>query len=117
LTLLKTVGKKLNHLRLPLEDSNINYMHVVAFGGLVFYRKLLGNFVVCSPVTGSCTELPPLHFPSENHPLNLVVMSTTLRDQISYKIVLVFDELSNLLFKVYDSTSCWEDDIALRRQA
>jgi len=109
--------KKLNHLRLPLEDSNINCMPVAASGGLVCYRKLSGNFVVCNPVTGSCTELPPLHFPSENQPLNAVVMSTTLRDQISYKIVLVFGELPNLLFKVYDSTSCcWEDDTALRRE-
>jgi len=109
--------KKLNHLRLPLEDSNINCMPVAASGGLVCYRKLSGNFVVCNPVTGSCSELPPLHFPSENQPLNAVVMSTTFRDQISYKIVLVFGELPNLMFKVYDSSSCcWEEETALRRE-
>ncbi|KHN37108.1 F-box only protein 13 [Glycine soja] len=108
--------KRLNHLHLPLEDSNISCMPVAASGGLVCYRKLLGNFVVCNPVTGSCSELPPLHFALENQSLNAVVMSTTFNDQMSYKIVLVFGELPNLLFKVYNSgSSCWEDEAALRR--
>ena len=108
--------KRLNHPRLLHEESNRGCMPVAASGGLVCYRKLSGNFIMCNPVTGSCGELPPLHFASENQSLNAVVMSTTLKDQQSYKIVLVFGELPNLSFKVYNSSSgCWEDETAMRR--
>lgn len=107
--------KRLNHPRLLCEDSNRGCMPVAASGGLVCYRKWSGNFIVCNPVTGSCRELPPLHFTPENQSLNAVVMCTISKDQISYKIVLVFGELPNLLFKVYNSSSgCWEDDTVLR---
>ncbi|KAJ1430154.1 Leucine-rich repeat domain superfamily [Sesbania bispinosa] len=109
--------KRLNHPRLLHDDSNRCCMPVAASGGLVCYRTLSGNFIVCNPVIGSCSELPPLHFASENQSLNAIVMSTAFKDQISYKIVLVFGELPNLLFKVYNSSSgCWEDEIALRRK-
>ncbi|XP_027329820.1 F-box only protein 13-like [Abrus precatorius] len=109
--------KRLNHPHLLLEDSNKSCMPVAASGGLVCYRKLSGNFIVCNPVSGSCSELPPLHFAPENQSLNAVVMSTTFKDQISYKIVLIFGELPNLVFKVYNSSSgCWEDETSLRRK-
>lgn len=106
--------KRLNHPSLLLEDSNSSCMPVAASGGLICYRTSSGNFIVCNPVTGSCTELPPLHFASENQSLNAIVMSTT---STTFKIVLVFGELPNLSFKVYDSSSgCWEDETALGRK-
>ncbi|XP_061368094.1 F-box only protein 13-like [Gastrolobium bilobum] len=109
--------KRLNHPCLLHEDSNRSCMPVAASGGLVCYRKLSGNFIVCNPVTGACSELPPLHFAPENQSLNAIVMSTTCKDQISYKIVLVFGELPNLLYKVYHSSSgSWEDETALMRK-
>ncbi|KAL1353372.1 F-box only protein 13-like isoform X1 [Arachis ipaensis] len=110
--------KRLNypcHLR---EDSDQGCMPVAASGGLVCYRKSSGNFIVCNPVTGSCSELPPLHFASENHQsLNAVVMSsTTSNGQQSYKIVLVLGEIPNLFLKFYNSSSgCWEDESALKK--
>ncbi|XP_015972160.1 F-box only protein 13 [Arachis duranensis] len=110
--------KRLNypcHLR---EDSDQGCMPVAASGGLVCYRKSSGNFIVCNPVTGSCSKLPPLHFASENHQsLNAVVMSsTTSNGQQSYKIVLVLGEIPNLFLKLYNSTSgCWEDESALKK--
>ncbi|ESW08910.1 hypothetical protein PHAVU_009G084700 [Phaseolus vulgaris] len=108
--------KRLNHPPLLQEESNQNCMPVAASGGLICHRKSSGNFIVSNPVTGSCTELPPLHAP-QHQPLNAIVMSTACKDQLSFKIVLVFGELPNLLFKVYDSRSgCWDDEIALRRK-
>ncbi|KAL2318001.1 hypothetical protein Fmac_031877 [Flemingia macrophylla] len=108
--------KRLNHLRLPAEDSSVSCIPVAASGGLVCYRKHSGDFLVCNPVTGLCSKLPPLHLVPENQPLNAVVMSTASTDQI-YRIVLVFGELPNLLFKVYNSSSgCWEDETVLRRK-
>ncbi|GAU17664.1 hypothetical protein TSUD_07250 [Trifolium subterraneum] len=109
--------KRLNHPNLLLEDSNQTCIPVAASGGLVCYRTLSGNFIVSNPVTGSCCKLPPLNFTSENQSLNAVVMSTAFNDPISYKIVLVFGELPNLSFKVYNSSSaCWEDECALGRK-
>ncbi|WVZ18636.1 hypothetical protein V8G54_005958, partial [Vigna mungo] len=112
----ESAWKRLNHPPLLQEESNQNCMPVAASGGLICHRKLSGNFIVSNPVTGSCTELPPLHTP-QHQPLNAIVMSTACNDQLSFKIVLVFGELPNLLFKVYDSRSgCWDDEIALRRK-
>ncbi|CAL0327160.1 unnamed protein product [Lupinus luteus] len=110
--------KRLKHPPLLQEESNQSCVPVAASGGLICYRNLAGNFIVSNPVTGSCSKLPPLHFVSEQHqPLNAIVMRTFSEDQLSYKIVLVFGELPNLLFKVYNSSSgYWEDEAALRRK-
>ncbi|XP_057428085.1 F-box only protein 13-like isoform X2 [Lotus japonicus] len=109
--------KRLNHPSPLRDDSNRSCMPVAASGGLVCYRKWSGDFIVCNPVTGSCSELPPLHLSLENQSLNAVVMSKTSKDQLSYKIILVFGELPNILFKVYNSSSgCWEDETALSRK-
>lgn len=113
----KSTWRRLNHPPLLQEDSNQSCIPVAASGGLICYRKLSGNFIVCNPLTGSCSELPPLHFAPQHQPLNAIVMSTTSKDQLSYKIVLVFGEPPDLLFKVYNSSSgCWEDETALRRK-
>ncbi|CAI8606002.1 unnamed protein product [Vicia faba] len=110
--------KRLNHPNLLLEDSNKSCIPVAASNGLICYRTSLGNFVVSNPVTESCCELPQLNFNLENQSLNAVVMSAAFNDQMSYKIVLVFGELPNLSFKVYNSSSaCWEDENALGRKA
>ncbi|KAK7311936.1 hypothetical protein RJT34_10416 [Clitoria ternatea] len=110
--------KRLNHPPLLQQESNTGCMPVAASGGLICYRKSSsGNLIVSNPVTGSCRELPPLHFTPQHEPLNAIVMSTTSKDQFSFKVVLVFGELPNLSFKVYSSSSgCWEADTALRRK-
>ncbi|KAJ1380982.1 Galactose oxidase/kelch, beta-propeller [Sesbania bispinosa] len=113
----ESTWKRINHPPLLHEESNQSCIPVAASGGLICYRKLSGNFIVSNPVTGSCSELPPLQFSSQDQPLNAIVMSTTSKDQLSFKIVLVFGELPNLLFKVYNSsTGCWEDETVLRRK-
>ncbi|KAK7410191.1 hypothetical protein VNO78_00785 [Psophocarpus tetragonolobus] len=113
----ESTWKRLNHPPLLQEESNQNCMPVAVSGGLICYRKLSGNLIVSNPVTGSCRELPPLHSTPQHEPLNAIVMSTSSIDQHSFKIVLVFGELPNLLFKVYYSSSgCWEGETALRRK-
>ncbi|XP_057432750.1 F-box only protein 13-like [Lotus japonicus] len=109
--------KRLNHPPLLHEESNQSCMPVASSGGLICHRKLSGDFIVSNPVTGSCSELPPLHISSQNQPLNAIVMRTASKDQLSFRIVLVFGELPNLVFKVYNSSSgCWENETALRRK-
>ncbi|CAL0305744.1 unnamed protein product [Lupinus luteus] len=113
----ESTWKRLTHPPLLQEESNQNCMPVAASGGLICYRKLSGDFIVSNPVTGSCSEIPPLHFATQNQPLNAIVMSTVSKDQLYYKIVLVFGELPNLLFQVYNSSSgCWEDEAAMKRK-
>ncbi|KAL2346630.1 hypothetical protein Fmac_000630 [Flemingia macrophylla] len=113
----ESTWKKLNHPPLLQEDINQNCIPVAASGGLICYRKLSGNFIVSNPVTGSCRELPPMYFAPQHQHLNAIVMSTTSKDQLSFKIVLVFGELPHLLFKVYNSSSdSWEGETALRRK-
>lgn len=110
--------KRLSHAP-PLlqDDSNQCSMPVAASGGLVCYRKSPENFTVCNPVSGSSSDLPPLHIASQNQPLSAIVMSSSSKHQLSYKIVLVFGELPNLSVISYDSNSgCWEDETALKRK-
>ncbi|KAJ7966329.1 F-box only protein [Quillaja saponaria] len=110
--------KRLNHLPLLQKDSNQDCMPVAASGGLICYRKLSGNFIVCNPVTGSCCELPPLPLAQQSQSLHAVVMSTSSKYHLSYKIVLVFGELPNLSFKVFNSSiGCWGEQTAFRRKA
>ncbi|CAL0319112.1 unnamed protein product [Lupinus luteus] len=112
----ESTWKRLNHPALLQQESNQSYMPVAASGGLICHRNSSGNFIVSNPVTGSCSELPPLNFASQHQPLNAIVMSTVPKDQLSYKIVLVFGELPNLFFNVYNSSSgCWEDAAAMKR--
>ncbi|XP_028807094.1 F-box only protein 13-like [Neltuma alba] len=108
--------KRLNYPNLLLEDSNRSCMPVASSGGLICYRKLSGDFIVCNPLTKSCKDLPPLHITPQNQSLNAIVMSATFT---SYKIVLIHGELPNLSFMVYDSNSvsgCWKDETALRKK-
>ncbi|KAF7830392.1 F-box only protein 13-like [Senna tora] len=110
----ESTWKRLNYPHLLLEDSNQSCMPVAASGGLICYRKLSGNFVVCNPLKKSCVELPPLPLAPHNQSLNAIVMNASSN---SYKVVLIYGELPNLSFKVYDSVSdCWVDEYALRRK-
>lgn len=107
--------KRLNYPNLLLADSNRSCMLVASSGGLICYRKLSGNLIVCNPLTKSCNVLPPLHITPQNQSLNAIVMSAT---STSYKIVLIHGELPNLSFTVYDSNStsgCWKDETVLRK--
>ncbi|KAJ7958439.1 F-box only protein [Quillaja saponaria] len=114
----KKTWKRLNRPDFLQKDYNQDCMPVAASGGLICYRKLSGNLFVCNPVTGSCSELPPLHMTQRCQSLHAVVMSTSSKYHLSYKIVLVFGEPPKLTFKVYDSCiGCWEEEIALRRKA
>ncbi|KAI9118278.1 hypothetical protein K1719_010610 [Acacia pycnantha] len=108
--------KRLNNPPPLQEDSNQTCMPVAASGGLICYRELSGNFIVCNPVTGSRRHLPPLHVAQQNQqPLNAIVMSSSVSS--AYKIVLVFGELPFLSFISYNSNSGrWEAETALRRK-
>ncbi|KAK1550418.1 hypothetical protein Q3G72_018795 [Acer saccharum] len=109
---------ELNYPPLLQQNTSCDYMPVAASGGLVCFRNVSGNFIVCNPVTGSCREIPPLDPAPENESIHAIVMNNTCSNhQQSYKIVLVFGELPKLSFKVYDSsTNRWEEDVSLSRK-
>lgn len=110
--------KRLNRPTLLHETPNHNSMPVAASGGLICFRNLRGNFVVCNPVTGSCSEVFSLGPSVQNLPLHAIVMKaySSLHCSSHYKLALVFGEIPNLSFRVYNSsTNCWEEETALRR--
>lgn len=110
--------KRLNHPTLLHNTSNYNSMPVAASGGLICFRNLLGNFIVCNPVTGSCNEVPSIDSSTQNLPLHAIVMkSSSSLHCSSHKLALVFGEIPNLSFRVYNSnTNCWEEETALQRK-
>lgn len=110
--------KRLNHPPLLQQNSNCNSMPVAASGGLICFRNSSGNFIICNPVSGSCTELPTLEPEIQNLPLHAIVMNTSSNYHLySYKLVLVFGEFPKLSCKVYHSSiGCWEDDTFLDRK-
>ncbi|GLT85632.1 hypothetical protein SLE2022_038180 [Rubroshorea leprosula] len=109
--------KKLNHPALLMEDINIDSIPVAASGGLVCFRNVSGNFIVCNPVTGSCRELPPLDPAPQDQALHAISMNANSNQNGLYKLVLVYGELPKLSFKVYNSsTDSWEENVNLRRK-
>ncbi|KDP33997.1 hypothetical protein JCGZ_07568 [Jatropha curcas] len=109
--------KKLDHPPLLRQTSACDSLPVAASGGLVCFRSESGDLVVSNPVTGSCRKLPPVHPATENQSLNAIAMSTCLKSQQSYKLVLVSGELPTLSCRIYNSdTNCWEEEISLKRK-
>lgn len=109
--------KKLNHPPLLQKDYNLNAMPVATAGGLVCFRNLTGNFIVCNLVTGSCRELPPLDPIQRDQTVHAIVMSTSSNQPSSYKLVLLSGELPTLSCVVYNSNmGCWEEETALSRK-
>ncbi|XVE97797.1 hypothetical protein REPUB_Repub03eG0049900 [Reevesia pubescens] len=108
--------KKLNHP--PLLLHNCNSIPVAASGGLVCFRNMSGDYIVCNPVTGSCRELPPVDPDSQDRSLHAIAMNAYSNYHGSYKLVLVSGDLPKLSYKVYNSNAdCWEEEIMLRRKA
>jgi hypothetical protein len=109
--------KKLHHPPLLKKHSNHNSMPVATSGGLVCFRNVTGNFIICNLVTGSCRELPPLDPTRLNQTLHAIVMNTSSEYPSSYKLMLVSGELPKLSCIVYNSSvGCWEEEIALSRK-
>ncbi|XP_022981150.1 F-box only protein 13-like [Cucurbita maxima] len=109
--------KKLNYPHV-LQSRHHNLMPVAASGGLICFRNSSGNFIVSNPLTGSCSELPPVELDQKNQYLHAIVMSSD-RDGCkgSYKLILVHGQLPKLRFKVYRSTvGCWDDNVTLSRK-
>ncbi|XP_022731181.1 F-box only protein 13-like [Durio zibethinus] len=109
--------KKLNHPPLLLHNCNCASIPVAASGGLVCFRNMSGNYIVCNPVKGSCRELPPVDPDSRDRSLHAIAMNVYSNYHGSYKLILVSGDLSKLSFKVYNSSAdCWEEEIMLRKQ-
>ncbi|KAJ6812450.1 F-box only protein 13 [Iris pallida] len=86
---------------------------VASSGGLVCFRTPPGQLIVCNPVTGACREIPRPDGYGSIEPLHAIAMSSS---GDAYRIVLVFGELPELKFRVFDSSkNRWEDEAALRR--
>ncbi|KAF4367037.1 hypothetical protein G4B88_016749 [Cannabis sativa] len=101
--------KRLNQPTLLKKSPNHNSMPVAASGGLICFRNLTGDFILCNPVSGSCSQVPLLDSPLQNQNLHAIVMNNN-------KITLVFGELPKLSFKVYNSnTNSWEEEIELQQ--
>ncbi|EEF46176.1 F-box only protein 13 [Ricinus communis] len=110
--------KKLNHPAfLQHSSSNCDSMPVAASGGLVCFRKQSGALIVCNPVTGSCRGVPPAHLESGSQSLHAIAMTTYMKNQQSYKLVLVSGELPKLSCRMYNSSAnCWDEEILLKRK-
>ena len=90
-----------------------NTVPVASSGGLICFQTISGDFVVGNPVTGACRELPPATPTRDTQTLHAVAMNSSPKDQ-SYRIVLVFGELSKLAAKVFDAAKgLWEDEVML----
>ncbi|XVF88988.1 hypothetical protein PTKIN_Ptkin19aG0095500 [Pterospermum kingtungense] len=109
--------KKLNHPPFLLRNTNSDSIPVAASGGLVCFRSMSGDYIVCNPVTGSCRELPPVVSVSQEGSLHAIAMSAYSNYRGAYKLVLVSGDLPKLSFKVYNSSAdCWEEEIMLMRK-
>ncbi|XP_058079281.1 F-box only protein 13 [Magnolia sinica] len=109
--------KNLNYPHLLRQDCNAKSIPVASSGGLVCFRTVSGDFIVCNPITGACRELPPAGLSSQSHTLHAIAMSSSTQDPSLYKLVLVAGELPSLTVKTYDSVkNQWEDDFTLSRK-
>ena len=107
--------KTLNHPPLLRLNRNISSIPVAAHGGLICFRNPSGHYIVCNPITGSSRQLPP---PPHNQSLHAIAMNSSSTSDHSYKLVLVYGELSSLAFRIYNSNlNLWEEEIKLNRKA
>ncbi|XP_010261682.1 PREDICTED: F-box only protein 13-like isoform X2 [Nelumbo nucifera] len=107
--------KNLNHSLHLQQNPGHNSIPVAASGGLICFRTVSGEFVVCNPVTGAYRELPPVCTTNQSQTLDAIAMVSSA-NRSSYKLVLVCGDLPNLSAKVYDSgTNQWEEEITLIR--
>ncbi|KAH0697909.1 hypothetical protein KY290_016287 [Solanum tuberosum] len=90
-----------------------NFLPVAASGGLLcFHNGENGEFLICNPVTSSYRKLPLLDY---SDTLSAIGMIST---QESYKLFLIFGEIPNLSFRIYDSTTDrWEDSAILSKKS
>ncbi|XP_062098897.1 F-box only protein 13 [Humulus lupulus] len=106
--------KRLNHPPLLQKSSNYSSMPVAASGGLICFRNLSGDLILCNPVSGSCSQVPLLDSPLQSQPLHAIVMNNHSHN--NNKLTLAFGEFPKLSFKVYNSiTNSWEEEIELHQ--
>ncbi|CAN8327164.1 unnamed protein product [Cochlearia groenlandica] len=101
--------KNLNHRSLRRKD----FISVASSGGLLCFRSSVsGEFLLRNPLTGSSRHIPSSitqYNNSNNKPLQAIAMTTL--SPSSYKLVTISGELSDLTFKIYDSSSgSWSKD-------
>ncbi|XP_039144379.1 LOW QUALITY PROTEIN: F-box only protein 13 [Dioscorea cayenensis subsp. rotundata] len=108
--------RNINHPYLMQDNLYSKPIPVASCGGLVCFRTISGDFIVSNPVTGVSRELPPVTLSSGSQTLHAIAMNSSPKDQ-SYRIVLVFGELSKLAAKVFDAAKgSWEDEVMLVRK-
>ncbi|MCD7468551.1 hypothetical protein HAX54_006895 [Datura stramonium] len=95
------------------QQNGSNFLPVAASGGLLcFHNSENGEFLICNPVTSSFRKLPSLDY---SDTLCAIGMIST---QESYKVFLVFGEIPNLSFRIYNSvTNSWEESAVLSRKS
>ncbi|KAK1314945.1 F-box only protein 13 [Acorus calamus] len=108
--------KNLNPPSLLNQTHISNSMPVASAGGLVCFRTVSEEFVVCNPVTGACRELPKIGPLIKNRTLHAIAMKCS-GDYGLYKLVLVFGEFPDLSIRIYDSMKhAWEEEFTLHRR-
>ncbi|KAF6170268.1 hypothetical protein GIB67_013243 [Kingdonia uniflora] len=108
--------KNLNYPLLLQQKHNYNSIPVTSSGGLVCFRNISGNFIVCNPVTGTCRQLPPLYPPAQTQTLHAISMSSSSKSSSSYTLILVFGDFPNFTTKVFQSgKDCWDEETMLSR--
>ncbi|XP_010273815.1 PREDICTED: F-box only protein 13-like [Nelumbo nucifera] len=107
--------KNLNN-QLLQQNPSCNFIPVAASGGLICFRTISGDFVVCNPVTGACREIPPVGETTQSQTVHAIAMVSSSNCS-SYKLVLVSGEFPSLSVKVYDSEkNLWQEEIVLSRK-
>lgn len=90
---------------------------VASSGGLVCYKAEIGELVVSNPVIGVCRELPSVPRLTESETLHAIAMRSLKENPSVYRVVLVFGEMPNLSFMVFDSAkNLWEEEVTLARK-
>ncbi|KAJ4790778.1 F-box only protein [Rhynchospora pubera] len=90
---------------------------VASSGGLVCYKTEAGELFVSNPVTGVCRELPSVTRLTSSETLHAIAMHSSKQNPSAYRVVLVFGEIPNLAFVVFDSAkNLWEEEVTLVRK-
>ncbi|KAM3378847.1 F-box only protein 13 [Capsicum galapagoense] len=95
------------------QQNESNFLPVAASAGLLcLHNGDKGEFTIFNPVTSSCRKLPSLDYSDTLCAIGMI------SSQESYKLFLIFGEIPNLSFRVYNSTTdSWEDSAILSKQS
>ncbi|KAK4364999.1 hypothetical protein RND71_016357 [Anisodus tanguticus] len=95
------------------DSSNLSsFLPVAASGGLLCFHNQENDVLVVNPVTCSFRKLPSFDYSDTLCAIGMISV------QESYNVFLVFGEIPNLSFRMYNSiTNIWEESAVLSRKS